>query len=175
MRTLRRLGLPALFALVMAGAQADAALAICNPQSVTDALATAPVVFVGNVTDVSQSDGTATLDVVEIWRGPNLPDPVTISTRQIEGRAFQNGARYLVFPVVQPDGTLTDSCNTATSVYTAEFDVLRPAGAHAPQGPPTSGVPGTTPIAAIFLAIVVFGAIGAFFLFRTGTGPAHSP
>jgi hypothetical protein len=78
------------------------------------------------------------------------------------------GTRYLFFPQVDPDGNLVDSDCSSTAVYSAAFDPLRPAGAHAPQGPPTSGVRGDPPIAAVFVLIVLLGTAGGLLLWRTG-------
>src|SRR5207249_1767921 len=110
----------------------------------------------------------------EIWKGPNLPDHVEVHGGPEQpdrmtsvDRTWQQGARYLVFPRADPSGILHDDACSPTSVYKPEFDALRPAGAYPPQGPPTSGVPGAPPIAAIFLVILVLGSIGGFFLYRT--------
>ncbi|HLY35611.1 MAG TPA: hypothetical protein VKU35_02760 [Candidatus Limnocylindria bacterium] len=152
------------------------ATALCSPPSAPAlALQTAPVVFVGTVTSVSGN--VATFHVESIWKGTNLSDPIDVDGAAISGeapRSWQAGTRYLVFPAVDSDGNLLDGGCSPTSVYTSEFDALRPANAHAPQGPPTSGIPGDTPIAGIFLVILVLGSIGGFFLYRTGQRPAGS-
>jgi hypothetical protein len=139
------------------------------------AIQTAEIAFVGTVTGVRSGDRIATLDVEEIWKGPNLSDPIEVyggsdDSNQITSvdRTWEVGLRYLVVPAVDKAGRLRDDACSPTSVYKAEFDALRPPNAHPPQGPPTSGPPGATPIAAVFLAILVFGSVGVFFLFRTG-------
>jgi hypothetical protein len=137
----------------------------------------APLVFVGTVTSVTDDGRDATFHVEEIWKGTNLADPSEVdggSATDEDARHWQVGTRYLVFPGVDRDGNLLDNGCSPTSVYRSEFDALRPANAHAPQGPPTSGIPGETPVAAIFLVILVFGSIGGFFLYRTGQRPAAS-
>jgi hypothetical protein len=141
------------------------------------AIQTAGIAFVGTVTGVRSGDRIATLDVEEIWKGPNLSDPIEVyggseDSNQITSvdRTWAIGIRYLVVPAVDNAGRLRDDACSPTSVYKPEFDALRPANAHPPQGPPTSGPPGATPIATIFLAILVFGSIGAFFLYRRGGG-----
>jgi len=134
---------------------------------------TATVVFVGTVTSLTGT--VATFQVESIWKGPNLSDPSDVDGGAIAGedsRSWQVGSRYLVFPIIDSDGNLVDSGCSPTSVYKAAFDALRPANAFAPQGPPTSGIRGETPIAAIFLVILVLGSIGGFFLYRTGRRPA---
>lgn len=141
-------------------------------------MAGAQVVFVGTVTAVD-GRGAATYQVEEIWKGTNVSDPVTVypvinpEIEQQTGPSREIGTRYLVFPTVDTDGNLRDVDCSPTSVYASSFDALRPANAHAPQGPPTSGIPGDAPIAGIFLAILVFGSIGGFFLYRTGQRPAR--
>lgn len=170
-------------ALVVAALAGSVAFRLASPPfvaascaaTVTPAVAmrTATVVFVGTVTSVTEH--VATFHVESIWKGPNLSDPSDVNGGEIAGedpRSWQPGTRYLVFPIIDSDGNLVDSGCSPTSVYTAEFDALRPASAFAPQGPPTSGIPGDTPIAAIFLVILVLGSIGGFFLYRTGRRPA---
>lgn len=137
-------------------------------------LRVAPIAFVGTVKATRNNDRIASFDVEEIWRGPNLADPIEVSGGPEDpnavssvDRTWEIGTRYLVLPTADSAGELTDSACSPTSVYKPEFDALRPASAHAPQGPPTSGVPGATPIAAIFLVILVLGSIGGFFLYRT--------
>jgi hypothetical protein len=137
---------------------------------------TAQVVFLGTVTAVD-TQGATTYRVEEIWKGTNIPNPVTVypvvdpASGRASGPNRQIGVRYLVFPTVDSDGNLRDPDCSPTSVYRAGFDALRPADAYAPQGPPTSGIPGETPLAAIFLVILVFGSIGGFLLYRTGGRP----
>lgn len=165
------LAVAALLAAAPTPARADCAV----PPAPSEAMASAQVAFVGVVTAVADNAQTATFDVQEIWKGPNLADPITVYGGGIatagsaaEGRSWTPGARYLVFPTVDADGNLIDSMCSPTSLYTAALDALRPATAHEPLGPPTSGPPGAPPIAGIFLVILVLGSIGAFFLYRTG-------
>jgi hypothetical protein len=140
-----------------------------------DALASATVAFVGTVTAVADDAQTATFDVGEIWKGTNLADPITVygvglstTGAAAGGRTWTVGTRYLVFPMLDKDGNLLDRGCSPTVEYTPALDALRPTSAHAPQGPPTSGVPGDPPIAAVFLVIVVFGTLGAVVLWRLG-------
>ena len=142
------------------------------------AIETAPIAFVGTVTAID-SRGAATYQVGEIWKGTNLPNPVVVypilnpADAGAAGPARAIGTRYLVFPSVDADGNVRDEECSSTSVYQDSFAAFRPAGAHAPQGPPTSGLPGDTPIAAVFLAILVMGSAGAFFLYRSGSAVAQ--
>ena len=152
--------------------------AVCAPPVVPAvALQAAPNVFVGTVTATADDGYDATFHVEEIWKGTNVADPIDVnggSATREDSRSWQVGTRYLVFPSIDTAGNLLDSACSPTSVYLPAFDALRPANAHAPQGPPTSGIPGDAPIAGIFLVILVFGSIGGFFLYRTRPGPARS-
>ncbi len=169
--------LPAAFAiLLLLAARPAPALADCPvPPSPAEALNATTLAFVGVVTAVADNAQTATFDVQEIWKGTNLADPITVygggvatAGTAAEGRSWTVGTRYLVFPNVDKDGNLIDSTCSPTVEYTAALDALRPASAHAPQGPPTSGPPGDPPIAAVFLLILLLGTLGAFLLWRTG-------
>ena len=161
-----------LVAASLGHAMAQPAAAACAiPPSTPEALDRARVAFVGTVTGVADGGYTATFDVEEIWKGPNLADPSTVfggSASVEDSRSWEAGQRYLVFPSVDSDGNLVDNGCSATTAYRPAFEALRPAGAHAPQGPPTSGLPGDPPFAAIFLVIVAFGTLGAYFVWRTG-------
>ncbi len=168
--------LPLLVLLVGLVALPARALADCAvPPAPADALGSATTAFVGTVTAVADNAQTATFHVEEIWVGTNLSDPITVyggglasAGTAAEGRSWTVGTRYLVFPTIDKDGNLLDSQCSPTVEYTPALDPLRPASAHAPQGPPTSGVPGDPPIAAVFLVIVVFGTLGAVVLWRLG-------
>ena len=177
MPTLPRL-LPAAAVAIAVALALNAApvTAKCGPPlTPAQALDQASVAFVGTVTSVARGGYTATFDVEEIWKGTNLANPITVygggvgtAGTGVEGRSWTVGTRYLVFPSVDKDGNLTDWVCSPTVEYTAALDALRPASAHAPQGPPTSGVPGDPPIAAVFLVIVVFGTLGVVVLWRLG-------
>jgi hypothetical protein len=148
------------------------ATALCaEPVTPAEALQRAPVAFVGTVTRVADGGYTATFNVEEIWKGPNLSEASTVyggSANIEDSRTWQSGQRYLVFPSVDSDGNLLDTACSSTGPYTAAYDALRPSSARAPQGPPTSGPPGDPPVAAVFLLILLLGSLGAFFLWRTG-------
>lgn len=149
------------------------ASASCSvPVDPAKALAAAPIVFVGTVRTIGDYNPAAVMTVDEIWKGTNLPTTVTeYGSGPSDAPALSGwveGERYLVFPITDANGDLHEAECSPTSVYQPAFDKLRPANAHPPQGPPTSGVPGSTPIAAIFLAILVLGSLGGFLLFRSG-------
>jgi hypothetical protein len=148
------------------------AAALCaSPVAPAEALRQASVAFVGTVTAVTDGGYTATFTVEEIWKGPNLSEESTVyggSPSIEDSRTWQSGQRYLVFPSVDRDGNLLDTACSPTGPYRSAYDALRPASAHAPQGPPTSGPPGDAPIAAVFLLILLLGSLGAFLLWRTG-------
>lgn len=168
--------LPVLAVVVGLAAVPTSALADCAvPPAPADALKSATTAFVGTVTAVADNAQTATFHVEEIWAGTNLSDPIMVyggglatAGTAAEGRSWTVGTRYLVFPTIDQDGNLLDSQCSPTVEYTAALDALRPASAHAPQGPPTSGIPGDPPIATVFLTIIVFGTLGAVFFWRMG-------
>lgn len=155
----------------LAGPSLPVSAACGTPVAPADALTMTDLVFAGTVTTVADGGTTATFDVESIWKGPNLANPIEVyggGPGVSDPRTWQTGQRYLVFPHVETDGTLTDTACSPTSLYQASFDALRPADARPPQGAPTSGIPGEAPYAAIFLVIIVFGSVGAFFFWRTG-------
>jgi hypothetical protein len=154
------------------GAPAHVAASCAGPVAPQAAVQAAPLVFVGTVTSID-AHHAATLHVEEIWKGTNLADPTTLLSGSPEDpRSWEVGTRYLVFPYTDADGNLLDNACTATSAYEPAFDSLRPANAHAPQGPPTSGIPGDPPLAWFFLVVLALGSIGGFFLYRTRRTPA---
>lgn len=166
------LGAALVAALAATFARPAMSAAICaTPPSPADALKQAGVVFVGTVTTVGDQGYTAKFSVEEIWKGPNLAEETTVYGGSVgleDSRSWTVGQRYLVFPSVDPAGNLLDSLCSATAPYQAAFDALRPSNARPPQGPPTSGPPGNTPIAAVFLGILLLGCVGALLLWRTG-------
>src|SRR5438093_2142551 len=60
-------------------------IAVCGapgPNVSKKVVSEAPVVFVGTVASVDATRNVATIDVQEIWRGPNLADPIAVSGGQ---------------------------------------------------------------------------------------------
>ena len=104
----RLLALPVLmlglgFAMV---GNADPARAACaGSPDLVDALTQAEVAFVGSVYSVASNDRVAIMEVLEIWKGPDLQPTVGVhggdphaSAAGPEDRTFEAGRTYLVVP-----------------------------------------------------------------------------
>jgi hypothetical protein len=154
-------------ALLGTAAAPPSAAADCAPiVSLEEAILFADTVFVGSVTQLENSGRWATVRVEERWKGArDLPDTVQVrggpepGTASSVDRKFMPG-RYLFF--VRPGlGYLEDNGCSATTSWTDDLAVLRPAGVTAG----TDVVTGTQvtefdldpylPIAALALALIV--------------------
>lgn len=99
------------------------------PESLRVALSQAESAFVGMVDTVSDQDRTAAMTVLEVWKGRDLPEVVTVSGTGRPGgagsdgvdRTYQVGRTYLVVPL-NAEPPFQDSLCTATGLY-------RPTGA----------------------------------------------
>lgn len=129
------------------------------PPSVAEALTNAEIVFVGTVTETSNRSSWATVEVEDIWKGPDVPAVVLVkggpggNAATSVDRTFEVGVKYLFFPYVanatEPalgrgidvEAGLADNSCTNTTPWVPELADLRPAGAHAPIGaaPEASG------------------------------------
>ena len=166
---IRRL-LPAILAL-SALAVATPAAADCDMAGPLEAeLLTAEVAFVGEVTLITGS--AATFAVREVWSG-NVADSAEVRGLGDEGRGpvigvvegpseddrtWEVGTTYLVVPHV--DGpVLRDYICTATTAWTDDLAILRPAdarlvtGAVAPQGGPPGAIVLIALVSLAFLAV----------------------
>lgn len=153
-----------LFALPPASAVASCAM----PPPIEEHLALADAVFVGTVHQVGNESRTATVEVHEVWRGPDLPDSVVVHGGQEEmttsaDRIFEAGIRYL-FAVSVQDGRLEDNGCTATQRWTDELDELRPAEPRLPMTSPDAGseVPAPLIVALGGAAVVALTGVLAF-------------
>lgn len=116
-------------------------LASCRAiPAVGEALLSADIVFVGTVTATANRDAWATVQVEEVWRGPDQPTTVVIqggpagNAATSVDRAFVVGTRYLFFPYAAEGGALTDNSCTSTTEWSGELAALRPADARQPLG-----------------------------------------
>lgn len=82
-----------------------AAAACASPPDPVAAMTMADVVFVGSVAEVSDLGRVATMDVLEIWKGPDIGTPVVVNGSFSGGdvvgsndRTYQLGQTYLVVP-----------------------------------------------------------------------------
>ena len=103
---------------------ADPARAACaGSPDLIDALTQAEVVFVGSVYSVAKNDRIAIMEVVEIWKGPDLQPAVGVHggdphapTIGPDDRTFEVGRTYLVVPT-NGSPPFEDSLCTATMLY----------------------------------------------------------
>lgn len=116
---------------VLAGTEPAAADCV-EPPPLAQAVADAPIVFVGTAVEVD-GGSTARFQVEEVWAGPDLRDVVV---RGGEGggvvtsvdRSFVEGERYLVLPYADGADLRDNSC-TSTQVWSEDLAALRPADA----------------------------------------------
>ena len=128
----------AVAALVVMG-PAPAAASCAAPPPIDEHLSTADAVFVGTVHRVANEGRTASVEVHEIWTGPDLPASVVVHGGPDEpgmatsaDRHFQAGTQYL-FAASARDGRLDDNACTATQPWTDELAGLRPTDAREPM------------------------------------------
>jgi hypothetical protein len=146
----------------------SAALADCMlPPPVEQAAQTAEMVFVGTVAETSNHNSWASVQVEEVWRGPDQP-PAVIVKGGPEGnmatsvdRFFEVGVKYLFFPYANDAGELADNSCTNTVQWSADLASLRPADARQPLGATEaeSGFDVVGLIAPLGVAILVGGVL----------------
>jgi len=145
------------------GAQASCA----QMPSLQDAVATAPLVFVGTVVSTSDGDRVARVSVESIWKGPDLPAYVDVHGSPASGgvtatsvdRRFRVGERDL-FVLVSDRPPYQDNSCSATQPYTAGLDALAPDDAR-PAAPPTAGEELQYLVALFWLPVVIAIVIAA--------------
>ena len=128
-------------AAVVAAVPAHAA---CNsPVDQIDAAARADSVFVGLVTNVSDSSRKATIQVLETWKGPDLPAEVSVngsfagsSAIGPNDRTFTLGATYLLIPFGSRPPFFDEACS-GTGLYVPAGGVI-PARFHDAVGATTA-------------------------------------
>ena len=103
----------------------------------SESLATSQLVFVGEVVEVTNNDRTATVEVIEIWKG-SVPEGTVEIVGGAEGantassvdRTYRAGVVYLFVPDRRmKDGRFSVSSCSPTRPYRDRFDRLRPATA----------------------------------------------
>lgn len=150
----------------------QAALASCGPSILIDeAIANANVVLVGTVTDLSNENRWARVEVEEVWKGPDLPAVVVVRGGPEPGvwtsvdRTYR-AVRYLF--IVQFDGrVLTDSVCGKTAEWSDNLLVFRPddwrgpAGAHGEGGDEMGSIdPGAIAVPIAGVALLGLAIIG---------------
>ncbi|MFV1999866.1 MAG: hypothetical protein ACC654_05810, partial [Acidimicrobiia bacterium] len=141
-------------ALLLIGAIAvvlpQPALASCAEiPDLETAFADAEVVFIGVVTELSNGNRTAQMQVEEVWKGPQLPDTVTVngtpdlsSAATSVDRTYELGT-YIVFPVNSTPPFEDNAC-TLTQRTSAALDVIAPDSVETPEAVTTGEVVTTT-------------------------------
>ncbi len=131
--------LAALFlAAVMIPLGATSASASCaEPPDLETAFADADVVFIGVVVELSNNDRTAVMEVEQVWKGPELPDVVTVrggpenpNVATSVDRTFERGT-YVVFPV----NSAPPFEDNASQRTTPALDAIKPSLTEPPEDP----------------------------------------
>ncbi len=150
---------------------AAASASCAMPIPIGDAMREAQIVIVGTVTATENMGRWATVEVHEIWKGPDLPATVAVRGGPEPGaassvdRSFDVGARYLMVLGSDPQGGLHDNACSATVEVGAGESKLRPADFRTPVAadPPNDagvdlgGIAGAGAVA-IVVAAVLLGA-----------------
>ncbi|MGZ8476376.1 MAG: hypothetical protein ACXWWQ_09200 [Candidatus Limnocylindria bacterium] len=134
----------------------------CQPAGpIEEALAAAPVVFVGTAVDVVRS--MARFEVHEVWAGA-VANGVEVHglTSGVEfgedDRRWEAGTKYLVIPFIEGQ-VLRDSICTATTEWNPELELLRPENARV-VGAEEAGGAGVPP-ALVLAGLVILLLAGA--------------
>jgi len=129
-----------------------AALAACGaPPSLITSVEEAHTVFVGRTVEVTNRGRTAEMEVLQIWKGRDLPQYVTVAGGSADAtevdsddRIFENGRTYLVFPHNRTSPFTDDRC-TATRLYDTPTGKAIPANLEAAVGADQARVPVAAP------------------------------
>lgn len=124
--------------LVLLSSPATAVASCMQPPPLEKAVTSAEIVFVGTVRATTNENRWATVEVEEVWRGPDQSVAVVIkggpagNTATSVDRSFEIGVRYLFFPSADPEGGLADTSCSSTTPWTEAMLALRPADARQP-------------------------------------------
>ncbi|MBJ7608872.1 MAG: hypothetical protein JF887_05510 [Candidatus Dormibacteraeota bacterium] len=126
--------LVALAVLLLVPAVANASCAGGGSDQQT--IRSAPIVFIGTVTGLSNGDRVATVRVDDVWRGSAIPRSVeVVGTPDLNAaatsvdRTFVARTQYLFVPDGGGPAQFTDNTCTATRPYSTNLSGLRPANA----------------------------------------------
>ncbi len=165
---MRRLVLAALAVASLLLAAPSIALADCAmPPPIEEAVKTADIVFVGTVAATTNRNSWASVEVTEVWRGPDQPRAVVVrggppgNAATSVDRAFETGVTYLFFPFADSEIGLADNSCTSTTPWTEELAALRPADSRAPIGAEAQagGFDAAGVLVPLGVAIIVGGAL----------------
>jgi hypothetical protein len=146
---------------------------------VQDAIRSAPTVFVGTVTDLSNGGRVAAVRVDDVWRGSGIPSSVeVVGTPDLNAaatsvdRTYRAGSQYLFVPDGGGPENFTDNSCTATQLYSGSLEAMRPAGAPGVR----TRVSSPFPLAVVVLAglVALGGLVTALTLRRRRTVTSRS-
>ena len=164
MRIARLVVIPTALAMTLVAGPARASCAA--PPGLAEHLASADIVFVGTVVELSNADRTAVVTVEETWTGPALPGTVTVQGGPDDpmmassvDRTFVLGGHYL-FAVLSAEGKLWDNSCSATREWAPELAAMRPDEVSRPpeSTDPVSDAP--VPVAALVVGAVAVAVAG---------------
>ncbi len=131
----------------------------------------------GRVADVSTDRHAAEVDVLAVWKGPDLPATVEVRggyAGDVEQRRYNEGAVYLFFPGNRRAPFVDDVC-TATRLYSGPQLVIPPyladaAGSETARLPlgsePEQPAPSSSMLAAVVIILLVLltfvGVLGLY-------------
>ena len=135
----------ALAALLVAAGPAAASCAESPPME--QAIEDAKAVFVGTVSAVADEGYQATVQVHEVWKGPDRAPVEEVSGSPSSGartsvdRSYEAGVKYL-FVLHDDQSPLEDNICTKTSEWQEDYAQYRPADWRHPVSAPSDGAPG---------------------------------
>ncbi len=144
------------------------ALASCRmPPPIAEAVKTADIVFVGTVAQTTNRNSWASVEVTEVWRGPDQPRAVVVkggpagNAATSVDRTFEPGVTYLFFPYAETGVGLADNSCTSTTPWTEAMVALRPTDVRQPIGadPEAGGFDPGGLLLPIGVAVIVGGAL----------------
>ncbi|HEY8239393.1 MAG TPA: hypothetical protein VIF63_08145 [Candidatus Limnocylindrales bacterium] len=156
------------------------------PPPIEEAVKSAEIVFLGTVTNTANRDSWATVEIEEVWVGPDMPAEVLIkggpggNAATSVDRSFQVGLKYLFFPYIDEGGEvrpgevpelaggLADNSCTSTQQWSPELEALRPADVRAPLGSSTTPEAGIDIDLGGILGPIVAGVVVASVLLGIG-------
>ncbi len=129
-----------------------AAMAACGPApTLITSVEEAHTVFIGRTVEVANRGRTAEMEVLQVWKGRDLPQYVTVvggsasaTEADSNDRIFESGRTYLVFPHNRTSPFTDDRC-TATRLYDAPTGKAIPANLKAAVGADQARVPVAAP------------------------------
>jgi hypothetical protein len=151
-------------------ASGTGAQASCAVPPLDDSIRASDVAFVGTVVELANQDRWATVNVEEIWHGPDLAPMVEVRAGPAGDvgssidRTYSLG-RYL-FIVTVAEGALQDTACSATTEWTGDLTQFRPPDARRPSAPvdtapePTAG---SSPLSPVVVAAAMVVAVVALF------------